>query len=97
MDRIGYEKDTIEKMIRLYCRHKEGNRELCSSCRELLEYAHRRLDTCRYGNDKAACKKCTTHCYAPPQREKIRKIMRYAGPRMIIYHPVAAIRHMMQR
>jgi hypothetical protein len=30
-------------------------------------------------------------------REKIRTIMRWAGPRMIIYDPVAAIKHLLNK
>ena len=26
-------------------------------------------------------------------REKIRAVMRFAGPRMVFHHPVAALRH----
>lgn len=81
-------------MIALYCRHKEGNRVLCDDCRRLWEYACRRLEHCRYGNGKGACKDCPTHSYAPAFQERIRAVMRYAGPRMLLYHPVAAIRHL---
>ena len=38
MSRIEKEKQTVEQMIRLYCRKKEGNGTLCPQCRELLEY-----------------------------------------------------------
>ena len=86
MDRIEREKRTVERMIRLYCRRKEHNAELCEACRSLLSYACRRLETCRYGPLKGSCKQCTVHCYAPAQREKIRAVMRYAGPRMLLYH-----------
>ena len=93
MDRIKKEKQTIEKMIRLYCRRKEKNASLCEDCGLLLSYALRRLDTCRWGKDKRACKKCPAHCYTPAYREKIRAVMRFSGPRMMLYHPVAALRH----
>ncbi len=96
MTRIEREKHTVELMIRLYCRKKEGNRELCEECRELLAYACKRLDACKFGNEKPACKNCTVHCYRPEMRERIRRVMRYAGPRMMLYHPVAAIRHLLE-
>jgi hypothetical protein len=28
-------------------------------------------------------------------RENIRKVMRYAGPRMIYHHPIMALRHLL--
>lgn len=30
------------------------------------------------------------------EREKIRAVMRFSGPRMIFHHPVAAIRHVIE-
>ena len=32
-------------------------------------------------------------CYKPAQREQVKVIMRYAGPRMLLRHPVLAIMH----
>ena len=93
--RIGEEKAVVEQMIRLYCRKHEGHTELCPSCQELLDYAHSRLDRCRYGEEKPTCKKCPIHCYRPEMKERIRKVMRWSGPRMILYHPLAAIRHLL--
>jgi len=95
-DTIKQEKQTVERMIRLYCRHAEGNRELCRECRSLLDYALSRLDHCPYGDNKPACKQCTTHCYRPDRREQIRRIMRFSGPRMILYAPIEAIRHLLK-
>jgi hypothetical protein len=91
--KIEREKRTVELMIRIYCRRKEGNRELCADCAELLRYAHARLDGCRYGERKPACNHCTTHCYKPAMRERIRTVMRFSGPRMLLYAPAAALRH----
>jgi len=34
------------------------------------------------------------HCYAPEMREKIKEVMRYAGPRMLLSHPILAIAHL---
>lgn len=94
--RIEEEKAVVEQMIRLYCQKSEGHSELCTNCRELLDYAHSRLDRCRYGEDKPTCKKCPTHCYRPEMKERIKMVMRWSGPRMILYHPLAAIRHLIR-
>ncbi len=94
--RIDKEKALVERMIRLYCRHAESNSELCNSCKELIIYAHRKLDLCRYGNAKGNCSNCTLHCYAPKNREKIRQVMRYVGPRMIILSPLDFWQHLWQ-
>ena len=92
---IEREKQTINTMIRIYCRRSEGNRELCEECSALLDYAFSRLEHCPYGENKPSCKQCTTHCYKPAMREEIRKVMRFSGARMILYAPIAVIRHIL--
>ena len=67
--RIEEEKAVVELMIRLYCRKYEGHDELCPNCKELLDYAHSRLDRCRFGEHKPTCKKCPVHCYRPEMKE----------------------------
>ena len=96
MDRIESEKKTVGMMVRLYCRRYEGNKELCQGCSQLLSYAEARLDRCKFGNEKPTCKKCPIHCYKPDMREKMRTVMRWAGPRMMIYHPIEAIKHLIR-
>lgn len=93
--RIAYEKKTVELMIRLYCRKKEKNKTLCPQCAELLKYAHARLDHCPFGEEKNACKQCTVHCYKPAMREQMKRVMRFSGPRMLLYAPWQAIRHLL--
>ena len=95
--RIEREKQVVCLMIELYCKHHLKLKEVNEEYRLLGEYAWKRLDYCRFGEKKSACKKCPIHCYAPQMREKIRAVMRWAGPRMLIYHPIAAIRHMLNR
>ena len=69
---------------------------LCPECAALLDYALRRLDSCRFGNGKPSCRKCPVHCYRADMRERIRTVMRWAGPRMIFHHPIAATRHLLR-
>ena len=71
MTKIEREKRTIELMIKIYCKKKHKEKELCPECSELLEYALKRL-----------------------MKEKIKKVMRFSGPRLIIYNPIELIRHM---
>ena len=94
MTRIEREKRTVAKMIHIYCRQKEGNRDLCPDCAELLEYAMSRLSKCPFGEHKTSCRKCRIHCYRPDMRARIRAVMRFSGPRMMFYSPIAAIRHL---
>ncbi len=91
---IEQEKQTVGWMIRFYCRQKEGNRDLCPECRELLLYAHTRLARCPYGERKGSCRRCLVHCYKPQMRERMRLVMRYAAPRMLLYRPWDALLHL---
>lgn len=97
MIRIEREKTTVEHMIRLYCRRQEESETLCPDCRRLLDYALKRLDMCRYGDGKGACKNCPAHCYSPGYRKKIREVMRYSGPRMLLFHPLETIKYWLPR
>jgi hypothetical protein len=92
--RIVREKKTVRAMVGLYCRDRHGTVGLCGECSELLNYAERRLDLCPYGSGKPACTACPIHCYRPEPRERMRDIMRHAGPRMLGEHPYLAVRHL---
>jgi hypothetical protein len=86
---------TVAAMISLYCRDRHQSRdELCQDCRELAEYARFRLERCPFQENKTTCGNCRIHCYKTVMREKIREVMRYAGPRMIKRHPLLAVGHM---
>jgi hypothetical protein len=92
--RLARELATIRAMVRIHCRDKHGTRgELCAECRTLMDYATRRLDRCVFGDDKPTCANCKVHCYSAEMRERIRGVMRYAGPRMIWRHPLLAVAH----
>ena len=93
ISRVEKERRVVELMVRLWCRRKEGNAGLCPECETLIAYASARLERCPHGERKPTCRKCPIHCYAPLQRERIRAVMRWAGPRMLLYHPLEALRH----
>lgn len=97
-DKREREKRTVETMIGIYCRGNRhgGGSTLCSSCDEILQYANERVDRCPFMETKTFCSSCTVHCYKEEMRERIRTIMRYSGPRMILYHPILAIQHIFQ-
>ena len=97
MNRIDWEKRTVRHMIELWCRKNHGGKSLCGDCRELLEYSLARLKHCKFGNAKTKCHKCPVHCYRPDMREKIRTVMRFSGPRMLLYHPLEALRYLFSR
>jgi predicted amidophosphoribosyltransferase len=83
-------------MIHRYCQdHHHTTHELCPDCQELLAYARQRLRHCPFQEHKTTCGKCPIHCYAPGKRERIRAVMRYAGPRMLFTHPLLALLHLL--
>lgn len=92
---IKREKHTIERMIRLYCRHRLHQQQPNEEYTALTAYCIRRLDLCKWGEQKPPCKLCPSHCYAPEQREKVRQIMKWMGPRMIFYAPMEVVRHLL--
>lgn len=94
--RLARERTTISVMIRMHCRgrhHPAG--ALCPACAELEAYALQRVERCPYGSRKPTCAKCPIHCYKPDMQERVREVMRYAGPRMLLRHPVLALLHLL--
>ncbi|MGE5345600.1 MAG: nitrous oxide-stimulated promoter family protein [Acidithiobacillales bacterium] len=85
---------TIRTMIAIHCADMHGSSAgLCIECRELEAYAAKRLERCPYGETKPTCVNCPIHCYQQTMRERVRVVMRYAGPRMIWRHPWLAVMH----
>ncbi|UCC17922.1 MAG: nitrous oxide-stimulated promoter family protein [Dehalococcoidales bacterium] len=93
--RLQREYRTVEVMISIFCNKHHRLQFVCNDCKELRDYALERLEICPFRKEKPTCAKCPVHCYKPVMREKIREVMRYAGPRMIFRHPVMAIRHIL--
>jgi hypothetical protein len=94
--RMARERETVEAMIGLYCHGQHGsNGQLCGECQALRDYAWQRLEKCPFEEGKTTCAKCPIHCYKPEQRASIRAVMRYAGPRMLLRHPVLALLHLL--
>lgn len=98
--RLRREQRTIKAMLDIWCsahslhvRSRSG--ELCVGCDGLFDYASYRLLKCPYGEEKPTCKKCPIHCYTRDKREQMHEIMRFAGSRMLLRHPVLAIRHLL--
>ena len=90
---------TIVAMLRLYCRAHHAPVDaadgLCGDCRTLRDYAEKRLKSCPFGDAKPTCAKCLVHCYSAERREQVRVVMRWAGPRMLRFHPILGIRHLL--
>lgn len=77
-------------MIDLYYK-KQKNNDI--SREELIEYVTIRQNKCPFKETKTFCSNCIVHCYKEEYKIKIKEVMRYSGPKMIIYHPILAIQH----
>ena len=91
---------TMTAMAKLYCQRHHGNQSktqgLCDDCHALLSYAETRLDRCPYGASKPACRHCPIHCYKAAPKLAVQQMMRYSGPRMLLRHPLLALRHLLR-
>jgi hypothetical protein len=95
-NRLRRERITIEKMIYFYCcKIHIRQTGLCDDCRHLLDYSLQRLINCPFEEEKPVCSACTVHCYKPDIREKVKTVMRFSGPRMLLRHPYLAIMHLL--
>jgi hypothetical protein len=91
---LARERQTIEAMVAIYCRGRHQRTDgLCAECSQLSDYALQRIVQCPYKEDKPVCARCPIHCYKPAMREEVRKVMRYAGPRMLLHHPLLTLWH----
>ncbi len=95
--RLGREARTVRTMIGMYCRGQHHAKTLCDECRALEDYAMARLDKCPFDEGKTVCSLCPVHCYKPEMRQRVKAVMRYAGPRMMSRHPAMAITHLLDK
>jgi hypothetical protein len=91
---MARERKTIEAMVTIYCHGKHSREKLCPECSELLSYCNRRLDLCPFKEEKPTCLNCAIHCYSPQMKAKIKPVMHYSGPYLLLRHPVLAIQHL---
>ena len=93
--RLKREHATLRCMTEIYCAHHHVPYEgkPCARCEYLLGYAAQRLEKCPYGEKKPTCTLCPVHCYKKQQRQQVRVIMRFSGPRMALRHPWRSFLH----
>jgi hypothetical protein len=92
---MAREQRTVEAMIAIYCREQhDAGPGLCPECEALVDYARTRLQKCPFQHDKPTCANCSIHCYKPGMRDRIKAVMRVAGPRMLYRHPILAVQHL---
>ncbi len=91
------EADTLTAMVSAYCQHHHGTQDvLCPKCADFLRYALKRLACCPYGADKPVCAKCKIHCYRAHEKALAKEVMRWAGPRLMLSHPILTAKHVIK-
>ncbi len=96
-NKINIEKRTVSAMITLYCNSNHNSSNFnCDQCHSLIKYAHERLENCKFGCNKPSCKKCKVHCFKPEMQEKIKKVMRFSGPKMIYRYPLLSLKNLIK-
>ena len=96
MNNKSHDKYVLSLMIACYCKAHHGSTTLCAECQALLVYATERIEHCSLEEEKISCKLCPIHCYHTEEKKAIRRVMRYAGPRMLLSHPIIAIKHLIK-
>lgn len=97
------DRKTIEAIGAIYCKAHHGKEtqkatstKLCPQCAEVVEYAMARTKRCP-NNHEGNCADCEIHCFNGSMREKVRKMMAYAAPRMLARHPFMTIRYLRKK
>lgn len=88
----------LRAMFVRYCQDHHGSRDnnLCDECTELLRYSLTRLACCPFGQEKPTCARCKIHCYRAQEKDSVRAIMRYSGPKMMLPHPLLTLEHLIK-
>jgi hypothetical protein len=96
MTRLERELATVRAMLGLYCQHQHQRQppvDLCPECADLWAFVEERVAHCPHLPAKPTCARCLIHCFKPDRRQQIRKVMRFAGPRMLWRHPWLTLLH----
>lgn len=95
--KIYKEKEVVNLMIDIYYKKKiKKDKSIESEKEDLKKYCAYRLSLCPFKDNKPFCSNCKIHCYNKVHKELIKKVMRFSGPRMLIYHPLLAIKHLIE-
>lgn len=86
---------TLQRMFLLYCRKHHNSISLCESCKSLLDYSLQRTKECKWKQQGRLCSNCDVHCFKESKRVEIRRIMKFAGPRLILSNPLLALRYLL--
>lgn len=92
---------TLEAMGRMYCKkyHPEAAKDhagLCPQCRETIDVTARRAQACPF-NHEGNCQDCSIKCQRGDAQDRIKAVMAYSAPRMLLAHPVMTFRYLKRK
>lgn len=95
MSENAKDRATMEAIGKIYCRGNHdaaarSNDIMCPDCRQTIEHTLERASSCPYGHNHN-CEDCETHCQRGQSQQDIKRIMRYAAPRMAYRHPLMTL------
>lgn len=94
------EAQTLRAMVGLYCGEKHGTSgrpgECCPACEAFLAYALKRLPPVPTGPRSPSAPNAAFIAIGAGEKAFSREVMRHAGPRLLLAHPVLSLRHLVK-
>ena len=100
VDKIDKDRRVLEAMGSIYCQgnHSDAQKDEGGMCPE-VPHDHRadafRAASCPYGHE-GNCQDCK-HTVSAAMLTRIRAIMRYAAPRMMVRHPIMVLEYLRKK
>ena len=91
LETLVYRRKEAKQMVKMTL---EVEGMSCGKCESDIN-AKLSSDNCPFLETITFCSNCKVHCYKPEMRQRIREVMRFSGPRMIFFHPVMAVQHVL--
>ncbi|WP_350454473.1 nitrous oxide-stimulated promoter family protein [Slackia heliotrinireducens] len=100
-ERKDRDRRTLCAIGRIYCNGNHGHVErdcdgLCPECRATVEATARRAEACPFGHE-GNCQDCPVHCQRGEDQVRVKRMMRYAAPRMALLHPLMTWEYLHKR
>ncbi len=98
---VARDRKTLEAMGSIYClaHHAGAGKDasgLCDECRSVIDGTLARTESCPSGH-ALNCQDCPVKCNRGVQGERIRAIMAYAAPRMMLRHPILSLSYLKKK
>lgn len=94
------EAQTLRAMVGLYCgentARREGPANAVPPAKRFSPMRSSAWPPVPTGPRSPVCAKCRIHCYRAGEKAFAREVMRHAGPRLLLAHPVLSLRHLVK-